>query len=214
LLVDSSGIKIDLDSDDVAKRNSVAGQNTAKAAENIVEFHHQTPLTLKKKERRAIFKLLREESVNIVPKDWKGTALGWIAANGLSFVVQLHLLASHGIDEADESGRTPLSYAAGGGHKGIVKILLDEGAFIDSKDRKLRTPLSYASGHKDVVNLLLIRGANPPLEKVAKVVDAPRPPSMPSQVTKTKVETLKGALHKPQVEKRSSFFGLLKKIIK
>ncbi|PMD22164.1 ankyrin [Hyaloscypha hepaticicola] len=247
LLVDSSGIKIDLDSDDVAKRNSVAGQNTAKAAENIVEFHHQTPPTLKKKERRAIFKLLREESVNIVPKDWKGTALGWIAANGLSSVVQLHRqvyqerqlaigskqnlsyqarpgtkipkrlsgrsASDDGINEADESGRTPLSYAAGGGHKRIVEILLDGGAYIDSRDRKLMTPIEYASmsGHKDIVNLLIKKGADSrPLEKVAKVFNTPSRPNMPSPLTKTKVVIRP---HKQQVEKRASVFGKFKKKI-
>lgn len=196
LLINSSGIKIDLDEDDVATRNSLTSENTTEATENIVEVDQQIQPILENKERQAIIKLLEEESVKIVPEDWKGTALGWIAANGLRSVVQLHRqihqerqlamgskqnvshqaqvplvvsvpmlysserLASYGIDEADEAGRTPLSYAAGSGHKSIVEILLDGGAFINSMDRESKTPLSHAlmSGHKDVVKLLIDRG--------------------------------------------------------
>jgi hypothetical protein len=250
LLVNSSDIKIDLDADDVAKRNSVTGQNTAKAAENIVEVHQQTPPTLEKKEHQAIIKLLQEESVKIVPEDWKGTALGWIAANGLRSVVQLHRqihqerqlaigskqnlsyqappganapkpfspgrLASHGIDEADESGRTPLSYAAGGGHKGIVEILLDGGAFIDSKDRESRTPLSHASrsGHKDVVKLLLDRGADRRrLEKVDKVVDTSRQLNRLSPPTKIEAGIIATqAPPKKKVEKSSRLSSFVKAV--
>ena len=248
MLVNSSHMKIDLDADDVAKRNSVTCQNTAKAAENIVEFHQQTTPTLEKKERQAIIKLLQEESAKIVPEDWKGTALGWIAANGLRSVVQLHRqihqerqlaigskqnlsyqappganvpgqfspgeLASQGIDEADGSGRTPLSYAAGGGHKGIIEILLDGGAFIDSKDRESRTPLAYASmcGHKDVVNLLLDRGADRlALEKVDKVADLPQRLSRISPPTRIEAGTIATQAHKQQVKNRTSFFSKLKK---
>jgi hypothetical protein len=69
LLGNSLDTESDLDSEDVAKRNSVAGQNTAKAAENIVEVY---TLAFEEKERSlAIMKLLHEESVKIVPKDWK-----------------------------------------------------------------------------------------------------------------------------------------------
>jgi hypothetical protein len=196
MLVNSSDIKIDRDADDVAKLGVGSSQNTAKAAENNDDVHQNTPPTLGKKEHETIVKLLYDERVTIVSEDWKGTVLGWIAANGLKSVVRLHQqmqetrptgskqnlsqkliegkhtyksgktsserLESRGIDEKDESGRTPLSYAAGGGHQGVVEILLDGGAFIDSKDRDSRTPLSHASmgGHKDVVKLLLDRGAN------------------------------------------------------
>ncbi|PMD31370.1 HET-domain-containing protein [Hyaloscypha variabilis F] len=198
MLVNSPDIQTDVDADDVAKCNSGSDQNTAKAAENIDDVHQHTPPSLDKKERQAIAKLLLEESVTTVPEDWKGTPLGWIAANGLKSVIQLHQqihqtpqpatgskqnlsyeqaegtnvddsrplslerLASAGIDEADESGRTPLSYAAGSGHKDIVEILLDGGAFIHSRDREYRAPLLYAelSGHEDVVKVLLDRGAD------------------------------------------------------
>jgi ankyrin repeat protein len=198
MLVNSSNIKIDRDGDDVAKLDTGSSQNTAKAAENNDDAHQNTPLTLDEKERETIIKLLYDECVTIVPEDWKGTALSWIAANGLKFVVRLHQRIqetrplvtgskenlsykvperkhtykssrtsserseSHGIDEADETGRTLLSYAAGCGHEDIVEILLDWGASIDSMDRDFMTPLSHAtmSGQKDVVKLLLDRGAD------------------------------------------------------
>jgi len=215
LLVNSSFINIDRDADFVAKLDAGSSQSTAQAAENNDDVHQNTPPTLGKEERKTIIKLLFDEIVTIVPEDWKGTALGWIAANGLKSVVRLHQqvqetrlfatgskpiisykepdgkvtyksgktscerLESRGIDEKDESGRTPLSYAAGGGHEDIVEILLDGRAFIDSKDRESRTPLSHAarSGHKDVVRLLLDRGADRRLAD--EDFDTPRQLPMP-----------------------------------
>ncbi|KAN0121996.1 HET domain containing protein [Hyaloscypha variabilis] len=180
MLVNSPDIQTDVDADDVAKRIFGSDQNTAKGAENIDDVHQHTPPSLDKKERQAIAKLLLEESVAIIhqtPQLATGSKqnLSYKQAEGTnaddSRPLSLERLASVGIDEADETGRTPLSYAAGSGHKDIVEILLNGGAFIHAKDRESRTPLSHAemSGHKDVVKLLLDRGASEPAKIEARV---------------------------------------------
>jgi hypothetical protein len=89
-----------------------------------------------------------------------------------------------------------------------MRMSLDGGAFIDSKDRDSRTPLSHAtmSGHKDVVNLLLDRGADQRLADEAG--------DTPKQLTKLKGHTnIVGEIpiySKSQKGKRSSTLSLIK----
>jgi hypothetical protein len=66
------------------------------------------------------------------------------------------------IDEADNGGRTPLSYAAADGRADIVAWLLAAGAAADRRDVQQRTPLFHAAlgDHPEVIALLVARGAD------------------------------------------------------
>jgi hypothetical protein len=65
------------------------------------------------------------------------------------------------VDDADVSGRTPLSFAADYGLLDIARYLIEQGAAVDAADVQKRTPLSHATGadHPDVIALLLDHGA-------------------------------------------------------
>jgi ankyrin repeat protein len=164
MLVNSSDIKIDRDADFVAKLDAGSSQNTAKAAENDDDVHQNTPLTLGKKERETIVKQLYNESITLVPEDWKGTALSWIAANGLKSVVRLHLQIQETRQIATGSKRNlsfpvlekNLTYKSG---RTSSERLESRG--IDETDKSGRTPLSYAAGggHEEIVEILLDGGA-------------------------------------------------------
>ena len=67
------------------------------------------------------------------------------------------------VDEADNGGRTPLSYAAADGRVDIVTWLLEQGAAADRRDVQQRTPLFQAAlgGHPEVIAVLVTRGADP-----------------------------------------------------
>ena len=75
------------------------------------------------------------------------------------------LLANHAeVNRQDNSGRTPLNRAAGLADTTIAATLLDAKADPNLKDKQGRTPLFYAvRGNKEMVDLLLAKGANPNL---------------------------------------------------
>lgn len=66
------------------------------------------------------------------------------------------------VDDADVSGRTPLSFAADYGYLEIVRYLVAQGAAIDRRDVQQRTPLMHAAGgdHPDIIELLAEHGAD------------------------------------------------------
>jgi ankyrin repeat protein len=66
------------------------------------------------------------------------------------------------VDEADNGGRTPLSYAAADGRADIVTWLLEQKAAVDRRDVQQRTPLFHAAlgDHPDVIAVLIARGAD------------------------------------------------------
>ncbi len=66
------------------------------------------------------------------------------------------------VDDADVSGRTPLSFAADYGYLEIVRYLVENGATIEKRDVQQRTPLMHAAGgdHPDVIAFLAEHGAD------------------------------------------------------
>lgn len=66
------------------------------------------------------------------------------------------------VDDADVSGRTPLSFAADDGLIDIVRYLVEQGAVVDTPDVQKRTPLMHAAGadHPDVIAYLADHGAD------------------------------------------------------
>jgi ankyrin repeat protein len=83
----------------------------------------------------------------------------WIGRFGLALLFRQwdSVEATHW-DDADFSGRTPLSWAAGEGHEVVSKLLLETGRVdIDSRDTLGRTPFSWAcgDGRETTVKLLL-----------------------------------------------------------
>lgn len=96
-------------------------------------------------------------------KDDIGRSLALLAvldAGDLDLLRWLHAKGAP-LDDADNGGRTPLSFAAANGQLDIVRYLLDNGAAVDRADVLQRTPLSHAAlgGHRDIVALLNDRGA-------------------------------------------------------
>jgi ankyrin repeat protein len=86
--------------------------------------------------------------------------------DGDLFRVQ-EVLAHGGIDhncQSSQSMQTPLHMAAACGHQHIVAWLLAQpGILIDAKDIFRKTPVvnAYQAGHKPIVEMLLVAGANP-----------------------------------------------------
>ena len=73
------------------------------------------------------------------------------------------LLANHAnIDDADNSGTTPLMKAASDGLTDVVALLLEKGANIDAKDNAGDTVLTLATSKRqtEVVKLLQEKGAH------------------------------------------------------
>lgn len=66
------------------------------------------------------------------------------------------------VDEADNGGRTPLSYAAADGRADMVTWLVEQKAVVDRRDVQQRTPLFHAAlgDHPEVIAVLLARGAD------------------------------------------------------
>jgi hypothetical protein len=187
MLVNSSDIKIDRDADFVAKLDTGSSQNTAKAAENSDDVHQNTPPTLGKEERETIVKLLYDESVAIVPEDWEGTALDWMAANGLKSVVQLHQqvqetrlyatdskqsLSYEVFDKglnpppADEAGDTPKQSARFKGHTNTVDQIAT-----NSTKKKGKRGSSLASFVKSILDEI-----DPPDQSAFRNQNKPPPP--------------------------------------
>uniref|UniRef100_A0A061S307 Ankyrin repeat n=1 Tax=Tetraselmis sp. GSL018 TaxID=582737 RepID=A0A061S307_9CHLO len=71
--------------------------------------------------------------------------------------------------EADESGRTPLSWAVEYGHTSVVLFLLEDPNLpLNSADVLGRSPMHYtaAKGHAEALKILLAEGAEPDLRDV------------------------------------------------
>jgi ankyrin repeat protein len=85
----------------------------------------------------------------------------WIGRFGLALLFRQwdSVEAAHW-DDADFSGRTPLSWAAGEGHEMVSKLLLETGRVdIDSRDTLGRTPFSWACGDgRETTAKLLLDG--------------------------------------------------------
>lgn len=71
-------------------------------------------------------------------------------------------LSSHGTEERNVNGQTPLMVAARNGRKNVCEILIKAGAKIHQRDNFQRTALLLAccGGHGDVICFLLWKGAS------------------------------------------------------
>lgn len=88
-----------------------------------------------------------------------GEAILVAAVRGVGGVELVEWLVAGGapVDEADDAGRTPLSWAAGRGELAEARLLARRGASVQAVDRLGRTPLHYAvfSGETSIVEFLL-----------------------------------------------------------
>ena len=77
-------------------------------------------------------------------------------------IVKLLLATGANVNQASNSGATPLLAGSQQGHKEVVKLLLAHGAKVNQAENNGNTPLtaSSLSGHEDVAKLLLAHGAN------------------------------------------------------
>jgi hypothetical protein len=85
----------------------------------------------------------------------------WAGRFGLLPLLEQWISRNYEINQADESGRTPLSWAAENGQEAVVRLLLEMGKVdVDSKDNNGWTPLSLATGNGQnaIVKLLLDTG--------------------------------------------------------
>jgi ankyrin repeat protein len=92
---------------------------------------------------------------------WKMTSL--LAAVTKNYTKIVDLLVRHGatIDQADDSGCTPLFIACQEGNLEIVQLLVKAGADLQESDSRGWTPLFVAAemGHLEIVRLLVKTGA-------------------------------------------------------
>ncbi len=88
--------------------------------------------------------------------------LAVLDAHDLDLARWLHTRGA-AMDEADNGGRTPLSYAAADGRADTVAWLIEQGAMIDRRDVQQRTALFHASlaNAADVLAVLVGHGADP-----------------------------------------------------
>ncbi len=108
------------------------------------------------------------------------TALHYAALKGKTRAVKFLIARGADVNVADPSGDTPLHLAAGGGHADVADILLSKGADINALGEHYRyTPLNTALramemrhgrvNTRDVVRLLISRGADPNIRDVSKM---------------------------------------------
>ena len=113
---------------------------------------------------RPTIELALERGAKLQAKDDLGRSTLFLAvmdAQSLELVRWLHAKGV-AIDDADVSGRTPLSFAADDGKLEIVRYLVENGAVVDRRDVQQRTPLMHASGadHPEVIAFLADHGAD------------------------------------------------------
>lgn len=90
--------------------------------------------------------------------------LHWAALMGKERLVELILsINSSKIDEADDTGATPLILATLKGSLSICKILCERGANVNHANTNGHTPVKYAcsKNHKELLAYLLERGGDP-----------------------------------------------------
>lgn len=92
------------------------------------------------------------------------TALMAAAMAGQAKAVEFLLDKAGGLDETDNSGRTPLIWAAYYGAVEAARLLVERGAALNPKEKDQgMTALLWAAarGHAEIVRMLLDRGADP-----------------------------------------------------
>jgi ankyrin repeat protein len=137
----------------------------------VGEARNPEPFTLDQRLRAAVSANERstaaralELGANVKSKDDLGRSPLFLAvmdAHDLDLVRWLHEKGVP-VDDADVSGRTPLSFAADDGEIDIVRYLVEQGAKVDTPDVQKRTPLMHAAGadHPDVIAYLADHGAD------------------------------------------------------
>tara|TARA_R110002049_G_scaffold46487_1_gene135149 strand:- start:99960 stop:100619 length:660 start_codon:yes stop_codon:yes gene_type:complete len=111
-----------------------------------------------------------DSGIDVSVTDAQGhTALHMAAYNGHSEVVEMLLKAGGDVNCRDAEGKTPLMHASSGDFAPAVKTLLDADAgidLVDSGEGFTALMTAAALGEKEVVELLLKRGANKDLVDV------------------------------------------------
>ena len=87
------------------------------------------------------------------------TPLYRAAYNGHKKIVELLLNNKADVNIPDENGWSALHGASYKGHFEIVSVLISKKADINSKDIDGDTPLDWAKGNKEIIKLLLDKGA-------------------------------------------------------
>ena len=95
--------------------------------------------------------------------------LHYAAGQGQAEVARLLIASDAGVNTIDNAGRTPLHWAVE--HGEVTKVLLDHGANLNAEDQSGETALEKAvfGGDKEVVSLLLARGADIDLHTAAYI---------------------------------------------
>src|SRR5205085_2358777 len=125
------------------------------------EARNPEPFTLEQRlldavsrnDRPTIDKAL-EMGAKIQAKDDLGRSALFLAVMDAGSLELVRWLHEQGVpvDDADVSGRAPLSFAADYGYLEIVRYLVENGATVDRRDVQQRTPLMHAAGadHPDI----------------------------------------------------------------
>ena len=105
-----------------------------------------------------------ESGIDVTTTDAQGhTALHMAAYNGHSDIIRVLLKAGCEVDRRDAEGKTPLMHASSGDFADAAQTLLDADAgidLVDSGEGFTALMTAAALGEKEVVELLLKRGAN------------------------------------------------------